>query len=73
MTISPTFKDLNPFCQVSITAAKAQYPGLGVGPAVATELLYRIASGEITSRDQIPAEYQHLSTFVSCTVETVST
>lgn len=54
------FIDIDTLSQQSISAAKAMAPGEGVGPAVAGELLQRIADGAVTNMAQLPSEYQHL-------------
>lgn len=56
--------EIDPLNQQSIDEAKAAAPGEGVGPAVARELLQRIAYGTVTNTAQLPAEYQHLGNLV---------
>jgi len=52
--------EINVLDQKSIDAAKAQMPGMGVALAVASELIRRIAEGQIVSIEQIPGEYAPL-------------
>lgn len=52
--------EVNPVSQASIDAAKALAPGEGIGPAIAADLINKIASGEITNMSQMPDEYRKL-------------
>jgi hypothetical protein len=59
-TLNNGVVSIDPFSQSSIDAAKAVAPGQGIGPAVASVLMAKIAAGEVTNADQLPAEYRPL-------------
>lgn len=56
--------EVDPLNQQSIDAAKSTAPGVGIGPAVASELIARIAAGTVTSSSELPPEYRRLGLIV---------
>lgn len=51
---------IHPLQPASISAAKARFPGAGVGPAVAGRLIELAELGVVQSMDQLPAEYRQI-------------